>query len=191
MDLQRMMKHSAADPGRKRKTRTTMKTSTLVTALGLFAGVLSAEPVAAVTVNFVDTDNFTDFSDSYSFPDRGRVGYVEDLSDYIASRAAKKLPAGLTLQVVVTDIDMAGEFEPWRSSSGRDVRIIKDLYPPRIDLSFRIVDASGAVVAEGNRKLRDMSFMFTGRALDGDPLKYEKRLLDRWIAKELGRGLEA
>ena len=41
------------------------------------------------------------------------------------------------------------------------------------------------------RKLRDMSFMFTGRALDGDPLKYEKRLLDRWIAKELGRGLEA
>jgi len=167
-----------------------MKTSTLVTVLGLFAGVLSAEPAAAVTVDFVDTDNFTDFTNSYSFPDRGQDKIIENLSEYITTRAERKLPAGFSLQVVVTDVDMAGEFEPWRSSSSSDVRIVKDLYPPRINLSFRVVNAQGAVVAEGNRKLRDMGFMYSGRALDSDPLKYEKKLLDRWISRELGRDLK-
>lgn len=167
-----------------------MKISTLVTVLSLFAGVLSAEPSAAVTVDFVDTDNFTDFTNSYSFPDRGRDKFIDNLSDYITQRAERKLPKGLSLRVVVTDVDMAGEFEPWRASSSSDVRIVKDLYPPRISLSFRVVDAEGAVVAEGNRKLRDMSFMYSSRALNDDPLKYEKKLLDRWISRELGRKLE-
>ena len=166
-----------------------MKTSTLVTVLALFAGVLSAEPVAAVTVDFVDADHFTDFSDSYAFPERGRKYYTKQLSEYLSDRAAKKLPKGWRLQVVVTDVDMAGEFEPWRSSSAQDVRIVKDLYPPRIDLSFRIWNAAGNVVAEGDRKLRDMGFMYSGRTLDSDPLKYEKRLLDRWVAREMGSGL--
>ena len=71
------------------------------------------------------------------------------------------------------------------------MRVVKDLYPPRINLSFRIVNADGIVVAEGNRKLRDMGFMYSGRALDKDPLKYEKKLLERWISRELGRGLQA
>lgn len=167
-----------------------MKTTTLVTALGLFASVLAAEPAAAVTVDFVDTDKFTDFSESYSFPERGRPYIVKRLSDYITQRAERKLPAGLQLHVVVTDVDMAGEYEPWRMSSSRDIRIVKDLYPPRINLSFRIVNAEGRVVAEGDRKLRDMSFMYSGRALDSDPLKYEKKLLDRWISRELGSALK-
>ena len=163
-----------------------MKTTILVTAFGLFATGLAAEPAAAVTVNFVDTDKFTDFSDSYSFPERGRPYLIKILSEYITKRAERKLPAGLQLQVVVTDVDMAGEFEPWRMASSRDIRIVKDLYPPRIDLSFRIVNAEGRVVAEGDRKLRDMGFMYSGRALDSDPLKYEKKLLERWISRELG-----
>lgn len=187
--MERNMKQWVIGVGRIGKQGNHMKTSTLVTTLGLFAGVLSAEPVAAVTVDFVDTDNFTDFSDSYSFSERGRAHLVKSLSEYIAKRAERKLPKGLQLQVVVTDVDMAGEFEPWRAN--RDVRIVKDLYPPRISLSFRIVDAEGKVVAEGDRKLRDMSFMYSGRALDNDPLKYEKKLLDRWISRELGRDLQA
>jgi hypothetical protein len=166
-----------------------MKPLILVTALALFTGLLSAEPASAITVKFVDADQFTDFSDSYSFPDSGRSQYSETLIKYLSERAARKLPKGWRLEVVVTDVDMAGEFEPWRMSSSQDVRIVKDLYPPRIDLSFRIWNSAGTVVAEGNRKLRDMGFMFSARMLDSDPLKHEKRLLDRWISRELGSGL--
>lgn len=165
-----------------------MKTATLLTVLGLIAGTLAAAPTPPVAVKFVDTDNFTDFTDSYSFPDRGRGTFIKELTAFIQRKATARLAPGQSLEVVITDVDMAGEFEPWRGPNAMDVRIVKDLYPPRINLSFRIVGASGAVIAEGDRKLRDLGFMYTVRPTDQDPLRYEKDLLDRWLARELRAG---
>ena len=162
-----------------------MKTSILLATLGLSAGLLSAEPTSPVAVNFADTDTFTDFTNSYSFPDRGRDVYIAELSKFIEKRAAARLKGDLRLEVVITDVDMAGEFEPWHGPSAQNVRIVKDLYPPRINLSFRISRPDGSVVAEGNRRLRDLSFMYSIRLNDSDPLRYEKELLDRWLGREL------
>ena len=162
-----------------------MKPIILLATLGLSAGLLSAEPEAPVAVNFADTDAFTDFSNSYSFPDRGRDAYIKELSTFIERRAAARLKGDLRLEVVITDVDMAGEFEPWHGPSAQDVRIVKDLYPPRINLSFRLSRADGTVVAEGDRRLRDLSFMYAVRMNNSDPLRYEKDLLDRWLGREL------
>ena len=161
-----------------------MKTLTLLATLGLLVGVASAEPAGPVKVNFVDTDNFTDFTDSYSFPDRGREGYIKELAKFIERRAESRLGGDLHLEVVITDVDMAGEFEPWHGPNLQDVRIVKNLYPPRINLSFRLTRADGTVVAEGNRRLRDLSFMYSVRLNDSDPLRYEKQLLDDWMSRE-------
>ena len=66
------------------------------------------------------------------------------------------------------------------------VRVIKDHYPPRIDLDFVLRDASGAVVAEGARELRDMGFMQrAGAAMNSDALRYEKQLIDDWLRRDL------
>ena len=62
------------------------------------------------------------------------------------------------LVVTISDIDMAGAFEPGRRHLWQ-VRIIRDVYPPRIDLAFTLTDADGAVVKSGERKLRDVSLM--------------------------------
>ena len=162
-----------------------MKPTLLLATFGLLTGLLSAEPEGSVAVNFADTDTFTDFSNSYSFPNRGRDAYIAELSKFIEKRAASKLKGDLRLDVVITDVDMAGEFEPWHGSNAQDVRIVKDLYPPRINLSFRLSRPDGTVVAEGNRRLRDLSFMYSVRVNNNDPLRYEKDLLDRWIGREL------
>ncbi|WP_221032877.1 DUF3016 domain-containing protein [Actomonas aquatica] len=162
-----------------------MKTSTFLAIFGLLAGAVAAEPASAVKVNFVDTDNFTDFTSSYSFPDRGRETYIKELSKFIERRAESRLPSDLQLEVVITDVDMAGEFEPWHGPNAQDIRIVKSLYPPRINLSFRLARADGTVVSEGNRKLRDMSFMYSVRFNDDDPLRYEKQLIDSWLRQEL------
>ena len=79
---------------------------------------------------------------------------------------------------------MAGEFEPWRGGGFDDVRIVKDLYPPRINLSFRVVNENGDIVAQGDRKLRDLNFMFGVRTTNSDPLQHEKQLLSDWIRRE-------
>ena len=86
---------------------------------------------------------------------------------------------------MITDVDLAGDFEPWRGPDFTRVRVIRDIYPPRIDLDFRLIGADGRVLREGKRKLRDPGFLTTGAIGPGstDPLRYEKRMIDRWFAK--------
>ena len=85
----------------------------------------------------------------------------------------------------ITDIDMAGDFEPWRGPQFDDIRIIKDIYPPRIDLAFRLVDAEGNVAKEGKRELRDTAFLMRiTMGTQTDTLRHEKQLLDDWMRDE-------
>ncbi len=155
--------------------------------LGLAVALGAVASAQAVEVDFVEADKFTDFTASPTRADAARESYMKELTRYLESRLDKEIAPGHHVHVVITDIDMAGEFEPWRRGGFEDVRIVKDLYPPRIDLSFRVVDEAGNVILEGDRKLRDLAFMYTGRPLDSDPLRHEKELLGNWVRKEFKR----
>lgn len=109
------------------------------------------------------------------------------LGDYLRLRAERLLPAGQSLDVTIDDIKLAGEFEPWRGPSLQDVRILKDLYPPRIDLHFRLLDANGATLREGSAKLRDFAYLQRALPNDNDPLRYDKNLLGNWLSSEFRR----
>jgi hypothetical protein len=62
---------------------------------------------------------------------------------------------------------------------------VKDIYPPRIDLTFRLTDAEGNVVQEGKRELRDLTFMMKiTTAFRDDPVRHEKALLDDWLRSD-------
>lgn len=160
-----------------------MKTSKLYIILGLALGCISASAANAVAVNFVDSDKFTDFTASSTVRSTS-ASFVKELSQFIAAKMEDRLPPGYRAEVVITDVDMAGEFEPWRGGGFDDVRIVKDLYPPRINLSFRVVDEAGELVIQGDRKLRDLNFMYSVRPLNSDPLRYEKTMLADWIRRE-------
>ena len=83
-------------------------------------------------------------------------------------------------------LKLAGE--PWRGPRFDDVRIVKDIYPPRISLSFRLTDAEGNVVKEGKRELRDLAFMMKiNMSFRDDSVRYEKALLDDWLRAEFPR----
>lgn len=161
------------------------------TLLGMPAMAAAATPPAAtataanVTVTYDQPEKFTETRKLRSLaPTRLDDGYLKTLKTYIETRAGKMLPPGERLDIVVTDIDRAGSFEPWRRGAMQEVRIIKDIYPPRIDLHFRLLDANGKVIREGARKLRDPGFMSSGGVTSSnDNLRYEKALLDRWLRK--------
>jgi hypothetical protein len=135
-----------------------------------------------VQVNFQDPEHFTDMR--RTFPGQGAdEGYLNELRDYIQRIGSARLPAGDTLTVTITDVDMAGEFEPQRGPQFNDVRIVKSIYPPRINLTYRLTDTTGAVRSEGERQLRDQAFEWTGSPIMRDePLRYEKALLDRFLS---------
>jgi hypothetical protein len=162
-----------------------MKTcSTLLLVAALAAGsVYAADSKASnVTVSFNEPEKFTDAGSRYnSGPDQG---YLDELAQHVKNEAASQLAPGQKLEVTFTDIDLAGEFNP-ANSRAMDVRIIKDIYLPRLTLSFKLRDADGKVIKEGERKLTDLNFM-NGLGVVGrnQPLYYDKGLLTNWVKKE-------
>lgn len=147
----------------------------------------SAPPPDNVVVHYKDPLHFSEARRSFGTHLVDADAYLKPLQAYIAERASRILTPGQRLDIEVTDVDRAGEYEPWRGPRFEDVRIIKDTYPPRIDLNFTLYGADGKVLREGHRKLRDPGFLGNSPSVHQDPLRYEKSLIDRWLRKGAGK----
>jgi hypothetical protein len=145
------------------------------------------KPEPRTEVIFFEPEKFTDVRDSTLGSERGRTDTLEVLKTYLQDRAQIYVPEGAKLSVTITDVDLAGDFEPWRRTSAQDVRIVRDIYPPRINLSFKLTDANGEVVKQGSRELRDLNFMQSISTMANDSYRYEKALLDDWLRSEFQR----
>jgi hypothetical protein len=165
-----------------------IKLALLAAGLAALLPQMRADSSGAGSVNvvFQNPEKFTDVKSSSMGSDRDRDAILEQIKGYVEHEAADRVPAGHTLTITFRDLDMAGDFEPWRFEA-RDVRIVKDLYPPRAKVSFRLADASGNGVKEGDRSLSDMAFMMTTPIDRNDELRYEKQLLRNWIDNEFAR----
>jgi hypothetical protein len=145
-------------------------------AVGLNRALLAS--VAAIVVGACTAgpgDGFTD----------GSRADAQALERHVEERAGRLLAPGERLTVAIADIDRAGRTEPWRPGLGT-TRVVRDVYPARITLSFRLAGADGTLLKEGMRQLGDLPV--AAAAVHGnDPLRYEKALLDDWLERELRR----
>lgn len=139
-----------------------------------------------VSVKWEDPAKFTEIRQSTNRFEAERGDWVQQLARYLQTTAAKPLQPGQTLDVTLVDIKRAGDYEPWHGPRGRDIRIMRDIYPPRINLQYTLKDASGRIVSEGDARLSDTGYLHNlGLKSDSDPLRYEKRLIDDWVKRQL------
>lgn len=139
-----------------------------------------------VQVQWGEPAQFSEIRRSQNRWEAERGNWVQELASHLRKSAQRQLPTGQTLEVTLTDIKLAGDFEPWLGPRMRDVRMLRDIYPPRITLQFARRDADGEVIEQGERQLTDMGYLQrTVMANSQDPLRYEKRLLDDWLRREL------
>lgn len=139
-----------------------------------------------VSVKWEDPAKFTEIRQSTNRFEAERGDWVQQLARYLQTTAAKPLQPGQTLDVTLVDIKRAGDYEPWHGPRGRDIRIMRDIYPPRITLQYTLKDASGRIVSEGDARLSDTGYLHNlGLKSDSDPLRYEKRLIDDWVKRQL------
>ncbi len=139
---------------------------------------------SAVSVDWTDPAEFTELRFSGNRWESRRGNWVEDLARHLRGAAERQLEPGQRLEVTITDIQRAGSFEPQRPARMDNVRILRDIYPPRITLDFKLTDASGTVLSEGERRLVNHSYLSNSALGDSDPLRHEKRLLDDWVRRE-------
>ena len=170
-----------------------MKTKLLLTALiGLLAtgAALAAKadkPASPVEVTFIAPEKFTEAKEGARDSERGRDALLDQLKTHLVATAAHYLATGQRLEIMVTDVDLAGDFEPWRGPNFDDIRILKDLFPPRVNLEFRLLGADGKVVSEGKRQLRDVGYLQSVALPTTDPLRYDKQMLSDWLRREFKR----
>ncbi|MCS4281172.1 DUF3016 domain-containing protein [Stenotrophomonas rhizophila] len=139
-----------------------------------------------VQVAWTDPAQFTEIRQSSNRFEAERGDWVQQLAKYVRTTASKELQPGQTLEVTFTDIKRAGDYEPWHGPRADDIRVMRDIYPPRVTLTYTLKNAQGQVLGEGERKLQDTGYLHNiGRQSDTDPLRYEKRLLEDWIRRDL------
>lgn len=153
-------------------------------AVGLLAMTAAAQ--AEVKVSFVNPDNFSDIKDNDGFR---RTEILKDLEAFLVAETAKQLP-GRDVRFEVTDVDLAGEVEPV-GRRAQWLRVMRSHTSPAMSFHYEVRDGS-QVLRQGEVRLRDMAYLstFNGHA-DGDPLRFEKRMIERWMSRELAPQLAA
>ena len=144
-------------------------------AIALLVAAASAQAAGRVEVRWVKPELFSDI---------GHIRWQRDstlqaLGDFM-QQLGQRLPDGQTLQIEVTDVDLAGELD---RSSWHETRVLRggaDL--PRISLRYTL-QADGRSVKTGEASLADLNYL-------GPPLlppsrqvelAYEKQMLERWF----------
>lgn len=163
-----------------------MKTALLATALALLAaGPLAPASAAAdaprTTVSFDHPEKFTDVKDSDIPTEKGRDAILGQIERFIVQTGDRLMAPGWHLAMNFTDIDLAGDFEPWHGPQWDDVRIVKDIYPPRFKFSYSVTNPAGQVVKQGSENLADLNFQLEAVINRDDPLRYEKAFLGDWM----------
>ena len=156
-------------------------------ALASGAAVASDAPAARFAVEFVAPEKFTDVQASARPSSTEAAEILADLAQFVREAGARHVPEGRSLSIRVTDIDLAGEFEPWRGPQFQHTRFMREGYPSRIALEFRLKDAEGRLLSEGARTLRDPIYLTRSIRVANDRLRYEKSLLEDWLRSEFAR----
>lgn len=155
----------------------------------LFSSVLGAVALSAsalggtANVNWEDPEQYSDLGTD--FKDRTNPEhFMKEMERHIERLAQQELPDGAVLSVNVTDVDLAGRVEPERLD---DVRIMRDIYPPRMKLSYQLM-RDNEVVEEGEASLVDLDYNYNIRRsiLNSDPFYHEKEMIDEWMRSEFG-----
>lgn len=158
-----------------------------IVCLAMSSFTLSAQtPESAIKVEWVQPEKYTDIRPSNESKAMYRKHVIESF-DKFWTKLSEKLPQGYKLALTIKDVDLAGDVNPLYRVDNRDIRVIKDMYFPKITLDYQLQDAAGAVVAsEQNVKIKDMNFMSSvGLRFSSQEFGHEKNMLEKWFTKTI------
>jgi hypothetical protein len=162
-----------------------MRPRTLAAAIGLMLLLLPGVAAnAAVAVSFVGAEQYTD-AGIYGADSARNLGVLER---HLKTLAARCVAEDDTLHIEILDVDLAGRHEWWRGKA-YDVRIMREITWPRLDVRYVWRDAGGTVLAEGRERLADMNYLLHSAhaSYESDVLPYEKRMVEDWIERRFCR----
>jgi hypothetical protein len=145
----------------------------------------AAQAQPRTEVVFVHPESFTDIKDYYNPTDKGEEAILRRIRNFLVRDTERLVPEGYKLTLNFTDIDLAGDFEPWRGIKWQDIRIYTENYPPTFKFTYSITDSSGRVVRQGTETLRGSGYLLHEPLDSMDTLRYDKDVLNTWARQTL------
>lgn len=147
---------------------------------------VSTPALASVTVEFVAPGGYSDANLQSRYGGGASPSVLHGLEAHMTRRAQQYLAPAESLTIQVTDIDLAGEIEPFRRGL-YDTRVLRSATWPRITLKYTLT-RNGEVLREAREVISDPGYML-GTAPVGHTgnLYYEKRMLDDWFRRRFTR----
>jgi len=142
-------------------------------AFSLLACSAAAQAAGVVEVSFKPADQYRDAG-------RGLEGErtLEQLGRYFKSLAAR-LPDGRMLKIDVQEVDLAGEQRPMRRTD--DLRVMRGGADwPAMTLRWTLSEGERTLQSREER-INDMNYLMHSGRGNGDPLYYEKRMIEDWF----------
>lgn len=161
-----------------------MRTRSFAASLGLWAAMAGVPAMADITVQFVEPERYID---------AGNHGHDREHNLRTVERHLKSvsqcLGADESLELRVLDVDLAGRRE-WGSVGSSNLRVMREITWPRLNVQYRWRDPSGQVIGEGQEWLADPSYLWRSAYVRNDPdeLPYEKAMLREWFEKRFCAG---
>ena len=141
----------------------------------------SVQAAGEVKVNFAAPEKFSDIG--MGSVDRERV--LRGLGDFLKTLGVQGLPDGQTLELEITNIDLAGEV---RFTPKGDLRVMRGRADwPQIELRYTLRTGE-TVLKSGDAKLSDVAYT-SGRSTPDlkTEFGYEKRMLRTWFTETFGK----
>ena len=165
-----------------------MKKTFSLAAVCLFLLLRSASAESNLSVVFVHPEDYSDATYSSSFANaQDRADVQRDIEQHLQRLAQRTLPPGDSLKIEVLDIDLAGRVEPFRSRIGSDVRVMRDISGPRMEIRYTLTRKDQATSSREERLSALYYLSSFNRYPSGDRLRYEKAMLDRWFVERFGK----
>jgi hypothetical protein len=160
-------------------TESVMRKPVFVTALLVGLALTMSPASAAIRVNFISPERYHD--EDFRSASR-REGILLEFRKFFERLGGQYLKPGETLDVEVLDIDLAGEYEPWRPSLN-DVRILRDVTPPSFKLRYTLTRGK-SMLMKNEETITDMNYLSDISAHNStDRFAYEKDMLRDWFRR--------
>lgn len=158
----------------------------IITTLTLLLTAAFTAGAAELKIEWQNPEKFRDADYYYNGGEKSKKIVMTNLERYFTTEAKRMLPEGTVLEMTVTELDLAGDFEPWRSPSFQDIRIVKEIYPALIEFDYKYLGADGAVLSEGSERLRDTLIprsIVATQLSRSENYPYVKTLVKDWMRK--------
>lgn len=153
---------------------------TCLLSLAVVITQVTAAQAAQVEVKWSNPDKYSDVDGGEEHRQHFKDRTFKAFEKHFA-KMAELLPEQQKLVFDVTNIDLAGDVN---FGGMKRIRIVKDIFFPRMEFSYQLINADNSVVKSGDVSLKDMGFMMhNSLRYRNQTLGYEKEMFDDWFKK--------